>query len=61
MKKNDEILSILNDFQPKIKMSLKNTSFQDREDLEQEINTKIIEKLKTVEFKESPSLWSFFK
>lgn len=59
MDKHDEIISILRDFQPKIKKSLNKTPFQDREDLEQEINTRIIEKLNSVEFKESPSFWSF--
>lgn len=61
MTKNEEIISIINDFQPKIKKSLRETSFQDREDLEQEINMKIIEKMNTVKFRESPSFWSFLK
>ncbi len=37
------------------------TNYQDREDLEQEIRLKIIEKLFTVEFKEPPNFWCFFK
>lgn len=61
MNKHDEIISILNDFQPKIKKSLNKTPFQDREDLEQEINVKIIEKLNSVEFQENPSFWSLLK
>ena len=56
-----EIISILNDFQPKIKNRLNQISFQDREDLEQEIKVKIIKKLNSVEFKEGPRFWSFFK
>jgi len=40
--KNKEIENIINDFEFKIKKSLNNTSYQEREDLEQEIKTKII-------------------
>ena len=52
-----EIEKIINDFDLKIKKSLKNTSFQEQEDLEQEIKLKIIEKLKSIEFKDPPSFW----
>ncbi|KGX84362.1 hypothetical protein N784_13580, partial [Pontibacillus litoralis JSM 072002] len=37
-----------------IKKSLANTSFEEREDLEQEIKLKIVEKLYTVEFSDTP-------
>ncbi|GAB3806125.1 helix-turn-helix domain-containing protein [Virgibacillus kimchii] len=56
-----EVEEILEKFDSKIKQSLKNTNYQDREDLEQEIKLKIIEKLFTVEFKEPPCFWCFFK
>lgn len=54
---DEEIIRILQDFQPKINKSLQNTFFQDREDLEQEIKIKIIEKLATTKFNKGPSLW----
>ncbi|MRI66205.1 hypothetical protein GH885_07575 [Gracilibacillus thailandensis] len=56
-----EIEEILNKFDYKIKQSLKNTSYQEQSDLEQEIKLKIIEKMFTVEFKDPPSIWCFLK
>ncbi|GGJ77084.1 hypothetical protein [Virgibacillus salexigens] len=53
------IYEVLDEFKWKIKRSLANTSYQEREDLEQEIKLKIIEKLYTVEFENPPSFWSF--
>lgn len=58
--RNDEVMSILNKFKPKIKKCLRNTSYQYREDLEQEIKLKVIEKLDDVEFNNPPSFWDFF-
>lgn len=58
---SEELINILEEFQPKIKKSLKNTNFQDREDLEQEINIKIIEKLTTVKFNAPPSIWDLLE
>ncbi|WP_042147997.1 helix-turn-helix domain-containing protein [Paucisalibacillus sp. EB02] len=55
--KNKDIENIINDFEFKIKKSLNNTSYQEREDLEQEIKTKIIEKIHSVELGEAPSFW----
>ncbi|CAM4111686.1 hypothetical protein [Lederbergia lenta] len=52
-----EIIEIIDDFNSKIKKSLSNTTYQDRDDLEQEIKLKIIEKLYTVEFNDPPSFW----
>lgn len=57
---NEETLTIIENFIPKIKQCLHNTDFQEREDLEQEIKLKIIEKLATVEFQGAPSFWDFF-
>ncbi|UPW82626.1 hypothetical protein [Lysinibacillus sp. Ag94] len=57
---NEEALTIIENFIPKIKQCLHNTEFQEREDLEQEIKLKIIEKLATVEFQDAPSFWDFF-
>ena len=57
---NEEMLIIIENFTPKIKQCLHQTSYQDREDLEQEIKLKIIEKLTTKEFENTPSFWNFF-
>lgn len=57
---NEDTLTIIENFIPKIKQCLHNTDFQEREDLEQEIKLKIIEKLATVEFQNAPSFWDFF-
>jgi len=55
----DDIIKLINDFNPGIKKNLQNTPYQEQEDLEQEIKLKIIEKLDTVDFNEPPSFWSF--
>lgn len=39
----EELLDLIDSLNPKIKKSLKNTNYQDRNDLEQEIKLKIIE------------------
>ncbi|MGE8001438.1 hypothetical protein ACQKOF_22865 [Lysinibacillus sp. NPDC093190] len=57
---NEETLTIIENFIPKIKQCLHNTDYQEREDLEQEIKLKIIEKLATVRFQDAPSFWDFF-
>lgn len=54
-----KIIEIIESFNGKIKQSLTHTSYQERDDLEQEIKLKIIEKLYTVEFREAPSFWNF--
>ncbi|KOS63840.1 hypothetical protein [Lysinibacillus sp. FJAT-14222] len=57
---NEETLTIIENFIPKIKQCLHITDYQEREDLEQEIKLKIIEKLTTVKFQDAPSFWDFF-
>lgn len=57
---NEETLMIIENFTPKIKQCLHQTSYQEREDLEQELKLKIIEKLATQEFNDTPSFWDFF-
>lgn len=52
----DDILEI---FRPRIKKSLYNTSFQEREDLEQEIALKIFEKLSILQSLEVPTFFEF--
>ncbi|MEI3598137.1 MULTISPECIES: hypothetical protein [unclassified Oceanobacillus] len=58
---NEEIENVINNFEFKIKKALRNTTYQEREDLEQEIKTKITEKLKTIEFEEPPNFWCLIK
>ncbi|MFC9541645.1 hypothetical protein ACFTQ7_17470 [Lysinibacillus sp. NPDC056959] len=57
---NEEALTVIENFTPKIKQCLHNTDYQEREDLEQEIKLKIIEKLATVKFQDAPRFWDFF-
>ena len=57
----EELLITIKKFEPKIKKSLQHTNHQNREDLEQEIHIKIIEKLTTVEFEQSPSFWDLIE
>lgn len=45
--------------QPKIKKSLHSTKFQEREDLEQELNMKITECFHNNVFKSTPGFWEF--
>lgn len=60
IEKKNELNDILDKFEYKIKKSLKNTNYQEREDLEQEIKLKIMEKISSVKFNKPPSFWSFF-
>lgn len=54
---NEEVKQIIEQFKPKIKKSVQNTHFQEREDLEQEIKLKIIEKINDIEVNNPPSFW----
>lgn len=57
--KKKEIEEILKRFNPQIKKVLKNTSYQEREDLEQEIKVKILEKLNSLNIESTPGFWEF--
>ena len=48
---------LLNMFEPKIKKSLHQTSYEKREDLEQEIKLKIYEKMKVINEIEAPGFF----
>lgn len=61
MNKHDVLVDILDSFKPKIKKSLRNTDYQDREDLEQEIIMKIIEKYPSINHHDCPSLWELLE
>lgn len=52
---------ILNLFLPKIKKSLRNTPFQEREDLEQEIKLKIYEKIDVFNGFSAPGFFDFIE
>lgn len=57
MKTQKYVENILIIFKGKIKKSLKNIPYQEREDLEQELLTKIVEKINDVEFREPQGFW----
>ncbi len=59
--KKKEIEDILKRFNPQIKKVLKNTSYQEREDLEQEIKVKILEKVNSLNIESPPGFWEFIK
>jgi hypothetical protein len=55
-----DIEDLLEDFQYKISYSLHNTSFHERQDLEQELKMKIIEKMMYLNLETSiPGFWEF--
>ncbi len=56
-----EIASLLATMEPKIKRSLSNTTYQEQEDLKQEIFLKMIETIVTKEFIEGIGFWEFKK
>ncbi|WP_309487694.1 hypothetical protein [Bacillus sp. SD075] len=54
-----ELMDLIDSLNPKIKKSLKNTSYQDRNDLEQEIKLKIIESYEKIAAIEAPNFEEF--
>ncbi|MBJ8056603.1 hypothetical protein JDS87_33490, partial [Bacillus cereus] len=46
-------------FTPMIKKKLQNTAYQEREDLEQELYIKLIEKVDWLIYQEGPGFWEF--
>ena len=55
----EELLNLIDSLNPKIKKSLKNTNYQDRNDLEQEIKLKIIESYEKIAAIEAPNFEEF--
>ncbi|CAK6478892.1 hypothetical protein ACPOM7_26185 [Peribacillus castrilensis] len=55
----EELLDLIDSLNPKIKKSLKNTNYQDRNDLEQEIKLKIIESYEKIAAIEAPNFEEF--
>ncbi|MED4140176.1 helix-turn-helix domain-containing protein [Priestia megaterium] len=61
MNNNEIYEEVLQMFEPKIKKSLLNTHFQEREDLEQEIKIKIYEKIDVLTEMYVPGFFEFIK
>ncbi|MBT2615434.1 MULTISPECIES: hypothetical protein [unclassified Bacillus (in: firmicutes)] len=55
----EELVDLIDSLNPKIKKSLKNTNYQDRNDLEQEIKLKIIESYEKIAAIEAPNFEEF--
>jgi len=55
----EELMDLIDSLNPKIKKSLKNTNYQDRNDLEQEIKLKIIESYEKIAAIEAPNFEEF--
>ncbi|MDF9759113.1 hypothetical protein QUF81_05645 [Peribacillus simplex] len=55
----EELMNLIDSLNPKIKKSLKNTNYQDRNDLEQEIKLKIIESYEKIVSIEAPNFEEF--
>lgn len=58
---NNKIEQALKQLHPKIKKSLYYTKPQDRQDLEQELKTKIIECFHNDVFEQTPGFWELFR
>lgn len=58
---NDAALAILEMFSPKIKRSLHQTTFNDREDLSQELALTLIENIQKYDFNKTPGFWEFIE
>ncbi|WP_026571608.1 MULTISPECIES: hypothetical protein [Sediminibacillus] len=56
---HDLITEFITHMEPKIKKSIKYTSFQERDDLEQEIKLKMVETVSRGVIKETPGFWEF--
>ncbi|MBS7429372.1 MULTISPECIES: helix-turn-helix domain-containing protein [Virgibacillus] len=56
---NGDLIQILSIFEPTIKKNLRNTTYQERSDLEQEIAIKILEKMVKFKALEAPSFFEF--
>lgn len=54
-----EVVEIIEAFKPKIKKSLYNTTPNEREDLEQEIKLKIVEKIHDIYSNDVPGFFQF--
>lgn len=54
-----EVEQTIKQLEPKIKKSLYHTNHQDREDLEQELKTKIAECFYNDVFERTPGFWEF--
>lgn len=55
----EELMEMIDSLDPKIKKSLKNTHYQDRKDLEQDIKLKIIESYEKIASIKAPNFEEF--
>ncbi|MCC2251461.1 helix-turn-helix domain-containing protein [Virgibacillus sp. AGTR] len=53
------LLRIISFFEPSIRKNLRNTPYQERSDLEQEITIKILEKIEKLQLLEVPTFFEF--
>ncbi|WP_019913616.1 helix-turn-helix domain-containing protein [Paenibacillus sp. HW567] len=58
-KDNEAIEEIIHKFNPKIRKSLSQTSVQNRNDLRQEVNLKMIEAINKFDVESVPGFWEF--
>ncbi|MDR0126189.1 sigma-O factor regulator RsoA [Bacillus zhangzhouensis] len=56
---NGEMEELIETFTPMIKNKLQNTAYQERDDLEQELYIKLIEKVDRLIYQEGPGFWEF--
>ncbi|WP_224930844.1 sigma-O factor regulator RsoA [Bacillus safensis] len=56
---NGEMEQLIETFTPMIKKKLQNTAYQEREDLEQELYIKLIEKVDRLIHQGGPGFWEF--
>ncbi|AOZ87926.1 hypothetical protein BK049_03965 [Bacillus xiamenensis] len=56
---NGEMEKLIETFTPMIKKKLQNTAYQEREDLEQELYIKLIERVDWLIYQEVPGFWEF--
>lgn len=60
-KNNEAIEKVLNVFKPKIKKTLLQTSIQNREDLEQELQIKLVNLIRSYDLDGVVGFWGFYE
>ena len=58
---NEAIEKVLNIFKPKIKKTLLQTGSQNRDDLEQELQLKLVNLIKMYDFNQIVGFWGFYE
>ncbi|WP_397538015.1 helix-turn-helix domain-containing protein [Rummeliibacillus pycnus] len=57
----EAVEKVLKAFKPKIKKTLQQTSFQNRDDLEQELQLKLVNIIKMYDLEEIDGFWGFYE